>query len=889
MVGRTLSHYKILQKLGSGGMGEVYVAEDTKLSRHVALKVLSPQMATGERLMRFEREAKAVAALNHPNIVTIYSVEESEGVHFITMELVKGKTVTEQISKKGLPLNTFFEIAIPLADAVSAAHEKGIIHRDLKPDNLMVSDEGGLKILDFGLAKLKQEFAQEGISELPTQSPTQEGRILGTVAYMSPEQAEGKSVDHRSDIFSVGIILYEMATGERPFKGETTVSILSSIVKDTPTSVTEVNPDRPRILSRIIKRCLAKDPTRRYQTALDLRNELEELKQEVESGEVVEGFATAAPYRRTKRIWLLAAAAVTIAVLATVAVTYLLLRPQWQASEGETAPAVGTFTQLTSLPGLELFPSLSPDGDNLVYCSQAAGNWDIYLKRVGGERVMNLTENSPADDRMPALSPDGGQIAFRSERDGGGIFLMGATGESVRRLTDFGFNPAWSPDGKEIVFATENRTDPISASTISQLWTIEVPTGEKRLVSEGDAVHPTWSPRKSRIAYCALTADTGQRDILTISSSGGEAVPVTDDAYVDWNPVWSPDGKYIYFSSDRSGSMNLWRIPIEEESGKLLGPPEAVTTGATGFRQHISFSKDGSRIAYVEGVLAGNIWKVAFDPEAGTVEGKSVAITEGSRQLTVDMPSPDGQWLLYTTRQQEDIFIVRADGTDPRQLTDDLHKDRRPRWSPDGDKISFYSDRSGSYEIWTIHPDGSGLQQLTDIPGQVIDYHDWSPDGLRMVYDNWTEGTTHIFDPNKPWKEQVPLTLPPMSEGPERFYVESWSPDGRWLAGYALPTDGPSKGIVIYSLESQEYRRLTDFGRRPRWLADSRRLLFRDSIESGEIFLLDIESGRVQEILSVSPDYAGEHSVSPDNRWIYFSRWTYEADIWMLTLDEEPK
>ena len=207
-------------------------------------------MASQERLMRFEREAKAVAALDHPNIVTIHSVEESDGVHFITMQLVRGKTLTELISKKGLPLNKLFEIAIPLADAVSSAHEQGIIHRDLKPDNMMVSDDWRLKILDFGLAKLKQEFAEEGLSELPTQSPTQEGRILGTVAYMSPEQAEGKQIDHRSDIFSIGIILYEMATGQRPFQGDTTASMLSSILRDTPTSATELNPTLPRDLGK---------------------------------------------------------------------------------------------------------------------------------------------------------------------------------------------------------------------------------------------------------------------------------------------------------------------------------------------------------------------------------------------------------------------------------------------------------------------------------------------------------------------------------------------------------------------------------------------------------------------------------------------------------------
>ena len=318
MIGRTLSHFKILEKLGSGGMGEVFVAEDTKLSRKVALKVLPSETASDpERRRRFEQEAKTVAALNHPNIVTIHSVEEAEGIHFITMELVRGKTLTELIPRKGLPLSRFFEVTIPLADAVSAAHGQGIVHRDLKPDNLMVSDEGRLKILDFGLAKLKREFVESGISELPTQSATQEGRILGTVAYMSPEQAEGKKVDHRTDIFSIGIILYKMVTGERPFKGDTSASILSAILKDTPRSVSALNPKLPSNLARIIKRCLVKDPEHRYQTAKDVRNELEELKQEVESGEVVEGVRAAVP--RSK--WLIPAVALAAAVVAGIALS----------------------------------------------------------------------------------------------------------------------------------------------------------------------------------------------------------------------------------------------------------------------------------------------------------------------------------------------------------------------------------------------------------------------------------------------------------------------------------------------------------------------------------------------------------------------------------------
>ena len=266
-------------------MGDVYVAEDTELSRKVALKVLPAEMAESEeRRARFKREAKAIASLKHPNIVHVYSVEEADGVHFITMELVSGKTLSELIPKHGMPLGKFFEVAVPLADAVSAAHDNGVIHRDLKPDNLMLDGEGRLKILDFGLAKLKQESAAAVSSELPTVPATGDGRIVGTVTYMSPEQAEGKKVDPRSDIFSIGIVLYEMATGRRPFQGETATAVLSSILKDTPASVTEINPSLPPLLARIIRRCLAKDPERRYQTAKDIRNELEELKQDVDSG-----------------------------------------------------------------------------------------------------------------------------------------------------------------------------------------------------------------------------------------------------------------------------------------------------------------------------------------------------------------------------------------------------------------------------------------------------------------------------------------------------------------------------------------------------------------------------------------------------------------------------
>jgi non-specific serine/threonine protein kinase len=278
MVGKKLAHYEIREKLGEGGMGEVYVAEDTRLDRRVALKVLPEKMAEDpERLERFEREAKAVAALNHPNIVTIHSVEEADGHHFITMELVEGKTLAESLLKGALSLESFFEVAARLADALCAAHGQGITHRDLKPANVMVGDDGRVKVLDFGLAKLRGLGPTSETTELATATMTQQGMILGTVPYMSPEQLQGKPVDHRSDIFSLGIVLYETATGRRPFQGETSVDLISAILRDSPRPVTEVKVDLPADLGRIVRRCLEKDPQRRFQSVQDIRTELEDL------------------------------------------------------------------------------------------------------------------------------------------------------------------------------------------------------------------------------------------------------------------------------------------------------------------------------------------------------------------------------------------------------------------------------------------------------------------------------------------------------------------------------------------------------------------------------------------------------------------------------------
>jgi Tol biopolymer transport system component/class 3 adenylate cyclase len=571
--------------------------------------------------------------------------------------------------------------------------------------------------------------------------------------------------------------------------------------------------------------------------------------------------------------------AVALGAITVLAVLwYLVLRPGSAIRETAKPITNVNFTQLTDLPGPEYFPSLSPDGKSLIYVSRASGNWDIYLQRVGGRNPTNLTKDSTADDTQPAFSPDGERIVFRSEREGGGIYLMGATGESARRLSDFGYNPVWSPDGERVLVATESVIEPSTRPTKSQLWTINVSDGDRHLVTEGDALQPNWSPHRHRIAYWGRPQG-GQGDVWTISADGHDSVRVTSEASMDWNPVWSPDGRYLYFCSDRTGNMNIWRVPIAEKTGKLLHKPEAVTSGAGASAEHISLAQDGRRIAYVAHEEIKNLRKVTFDPFTEKIAGEPVPITRGSLQCFFPDPSPDGDWLAYySLGKQEDIFIIRADGTDMRELTGDAFKDREPRWSPDGKRIAFTSDRSGSSEIWAINRDGSGLQQLTQMAGA---HHPvWSPDGTQMVYSIHTpKNAAYIFRVGQAWAEQPPVALAELSDTSQTFESWSWSPDGKRLAGLRHFADGSHAGIGVYDLESKKYDWLTNFGEWPLWFEDGRRILFADH---GKIFVVDSESRKYHEVFPVADGDIGSPGLSRDNRLIYFTFVAAEADIWLL-------
>jgi Tol biopolymer transport system component/DNA-binding winged helix-turn-helix (wHTH) protein len=543
--------------------------------------------------------------------------------------------------------------------------------------------------------------------------------------------------------------------------------------------------------------------------------------------------------------------------------------------------SLATSAKLTSEAGTEYSVSLAPDGKSFIYSGRESGNWDIYWQRVGGRKTVNLTKDSAADDVQPAYSPDGNFIAFHSEREPSGTYVMEATSENVRRLSDVGFDPAWSPDGKELVVSTDYFGDPAKRSRIpSQLWILDLATGAKRLLTNGDAVQPSWSPGGQRIAYWALQAGSGQRDIWTIPASGGETIRVTNDQALDWNPVWSPDGKYLYFASDRGGSMNFWRVPLDETSGRVLGAPETVVTPSV-YSQHLSFSRDGKRLAYVQKLETRNLQSTRFDPLKEEKTGEPVAITQGTRYVTEPDLSPDEEWFVCSSQgeKQEDILLFKRNGAEQRQLTNDPFRDRSPRWSPDGKLIAFYSDRSGRFEIWTINSDGTGLRQLTHTSGTSTVYPIWSPDGNRMLFKQ-RDSQPFLFEVNRPWTEQTPQKLPLLPGTGENFWAFSWSDDGRKLAGVWYLNR--ISYLHVYDFETGTYENFNLRAARPIWLSDNRRLLYE---LDGRVNMLDTHTRKSHQVLSADPYTITTICPTRDARTLYYAVQKTEADVWLLSLE----
>jgi len=889
--GTRLGPYEIVTTIGSGGMGDVYRARDLKLGRDVAIKVLPPHLSTdAEFRARFEREARAVASLSHPNILAIHDFGTHDGVAYAVLELLVGETLRQRLTGAPVPLRKALEIGTQIAQGLSAAHEHGIAHRDLKPENLFICSDGRVKILDFGLAKALDAppgTASANASNSETMlRRTNPGTVLGTVGYMSPEQVRGQAADERSDIFSMGCVLFEMVTGQQAFRGETAAETMTAILREEPLDLAGKTSSVPAALEPIVRHCLEKRPEDRFQSARDLAFVLQaqSAASSAPSGrtETITGSTSTAGRSTSPVIWI--GAGVALAALAFVAGRYLA-RP---GSNAPVAQAIA-FRQVTDMPGVETSPTLSPDGKTVVYSSDVSGNADLYLIRIGGRTPTPLTPDSPAADSQPAWSPEGERIAFRSERDGGGIFVMSSTGESVRRLTEFGYSPSWSPDGTEIVVSAGTFYSPTDrGATVHGLWAVDVKSGKRRDIAiDREGLQPSWSPHGWRIAVWGLRGLSGQRDIWTFAADGSDAksegVTVTDDTALDWSPAWAPDGTSLYFSSNRGGTMNLWRVPIDERSGRVLGEPEPITTPST-WSGNFSLSRDGTTVAYSSLDWRTTLLRVEFDARREAIAGAPVPMLKGTRPIRDHELSPDGEWIVFNeSGTQEDLFVARTDGTQYRRLTDDVFRDRGPSWSPDGKEITFYSDRSGSYELWRIHPDGSPPEQITAFRGGV-NFAAWSPEGSRLAFSGVNSKGWYIIPATG--KAMPPSTPEPAFGGGLDFWPFSWSPNGTLIAGAIRRSDGTGAGVATYSVETKKYERVSkiedSFWLIPVWLNDNRRLLVRDA---RGLWLVHVDTGEARRLLTVR-GYAVGRSVglSKDNRWITYSETGTEGDIWIATL-----
>jgi Tol biopolymer transport system component len=890
VIGTTLGQYTITAKLGEGGMGEVYRATDPRLARDVAIKVLPRSLATDPKaLARFEAEARAVAALSHPNILGIYDLGREGETVFAVTELIEGQTLRERIERDGaLPLRETLDLGAQVARGLAAAHEKGIVHRDVKPANLLVAHDGRIKILDFGLAKQAAPAdSQSRIAAAPTMGPgTEPGTVLGTVGYMAPEQVRGEPADERSDIFALGVVLYEMATGERAFAGETGPETMTAILRHEPRQLGVPESPIPPGLERVVRHCLEKNPRQRFRSAEDLAFALESLSGGSSSQR--SGGVAAVAERTSRRRPALAAAAALALLGAGGVGGWLLSRGP---SAGGAAAAAGvvrpTFRQLTKTPGGEGSPSLAPDGESFVFVKRDGEDLDLFSQRIDGAKAIPLTAECEADDLDPAFSPDGRSIAFRSECEGGGVFVMGATGESRRRVADFGYGPAWSPDGRELAVVSEVLDSPTSRNSFSELWVVRVDSGERRRVSDQDAMGPTWSPDGKRIAFWGLRGDSFQRDLWSVAADGSEraveaAQSISDDPPLDWAPVYSRDGRWLYFISTRGGTFNLWRVAIDAASGRPRGEPEPVTAPSSSVWT-FALSADGRRLAFTDRNMEGEIVRAPFDVARRALAGPPAAAFSGSFELREQKLSPDGEWILFVNEDlPQHLHLVRTDGTGYRQLTDGPDRNRQGEWSPRADWIVFQTSR-GDSSLAVVRPDGGGWQSLP--VGYGLTTPRWSPDGSTISAFNTAEGGL-LFDVSGGFGAPVRRELPPVSEG-LLFWPTAWSSDGALLAGRAT-REGRLGDIAVRSMATGEYRMLPgtsgardDFNMT---FVDDRHLVY---TSDQALWILDALGGAQTRIYSPP---AGRRvanlSATSDGRWLTWIERADESDIWLVTLDE---
>lgn len=884
MIGNRLGPYEILAELGNGGMGEVFRARDPRLGREVAVKVLPEAVAASpDRLRRFEQEARAASAINHPNILTVHDVGTASGRSFLVTELLQGESLRDVLQGGGLPIARALEMAIQIARGLAAAHERGIVHRDLKPENLFVTRQGIVKILDFGLAKLTP-LGEEGATATTIDgSVTGEGVLLGTVGYMAPEQVRGERVDARADLFALGCVMYEMLAGARAFAGSSAIETLGDILKVDPPAVAERRAEVSALLASVVGRCLAKDPVERFQSARDLGFALELARREVAPGRA-EGMATRSSSGWGRRL------AMAAAGVAAGAAAILWLSSERAPARRPAAPSAGDFAPLTVDPGYEGQAALSPDGATVAYVADRDGNFDLFLQQVGGGAAINLTHD-PADDVQPAISPDGGQIAFVSTRGsrlnliyrapttpllGGDIWVMPTLGGPPRKVVENGNFPSWSSDGQTLYYAR-------AVWFRSEIRRVPAIGGESTVVPidlpEGFNPPFLFSPRLSPDGrWLLVSAGDG---FMIVPAAGGPAVLLG----VGTQAAWEPGGKAIvYCGAGAGGTSNLWWLPFSSESGAATAPAEPLLVGPMEL-EGPALSGDGRRLLITAVDRDANLESLDLAADSGESGTSPRALTRGHNGISFATAAPDGRSLIYEDRHGSSSHLWRLDADSvPVQLTADAaFEETYPRWSPDGRLVSFGRRKADSPrvpsrgELWLMAPDGGAPRRLAD-GGNAA----WLPDSRRLVFIRGRE--YHLLDVTTGVEE--PLVI----DGPEPMPIFTVSPDGAWLVyqtsergdvDLAVAPISGGRARTLLRTEREDYHPM--FSPSGRWLyyqPDHRNLWRIPGPEQGWRVAPPEQVTRFPE----SGLYLEDPQLSRDGRQFFYSRIQTTADLWVVDL-----
>ncbi|MDQ3648982.1 MAG: protein kinase [Acidobacteriota bacterium] len=920
--GTKFGHYEIRSQIGAGGMGEVYLAEDSQLERLVALKLLPSEVASNqERMRRFAQEAKAAAALNHPNIAHIYEIGEVEGISFIAMEYVEGVSLRDKIHRERVDLRTLLKYLGQVADGLTKAHAAGIVHRDLKPDNIMVSRDGYAKILDFGLAKLirsetvlpqadgfnDDNGSNEAATAILPQPLSTPGMIMGTIGYMSPEQAQGRrEIDGRSDIFSFGCVLYEATTRQRPFDGDSVVDSLHKIIHAPAPPIRDLNPDAPHELQRIVRRCLAKDAEERYQTIKDVAIELKELRREMTTEaelhystsptsenlpDKTNSLASSTTEQAAGDIHSTSSAeyiagniqkhkagalvALALFVIALAGIGYGVYRLTAKEDKPEISLQAAKITRLTTT-GKASGVAISPDGKYVVHVQNDGGQQTLWIRQVATQSNVPIVAPTAVGYYGMTFSPDGDYIyyiVYSQDFPQHALFHVPTLGGTPKKLLENmePFPIALSRDGKQFAFIR------VAQGKESALMIANADgTQERKLVAVNNPpeaiVAPAWSPDGKTIAYAVLNFDSNDSTIFEAQVADGSTKSLTAQRWLRITGLaWMSDGNNLLMRATAGQQFvyQIWHFSYPK------GEARRLTNDLNDYRLSMSLTAASDTLAVVQSETESSIW---IAPMGNASRARPV--TSGSGKADRGSAwTPDGRIVYHSNAGgNDDIWIAGADGGNPKQLTSNARVNRSPTVSPDGRSIVFLSDRSGTPHLWRMNTDGSDQRQLTN-GANGEDSPQFSPDGRWLVYRT-SSGKPTVWKIPTDGGEPVQLT-------DKRSFSPTISPDGKLVAYIYLDENAPLR-IAVAPLDGGDPLKtfaVPIISSIPlHWMPDGRALAYIDTKNDvSNIFAQPLDGSAPKQLTDFKADRIFSFDYSRDGKQLALSRGTQKSDVFLFS------